>query len=56
MDVSQCYDCIAHTMAVLTLQVFKVRESSVMTMFSPIQSSSLEERVSPYKDYAKSMV
>ena len=37
VDASQCYDRIAHCVAALTLRAFKVRNSSVLTMLTPIQ-------------------
>ena len=38
MDATQCYDRVAHTMASLTLRVYKVRQISVMEMLEPIQN------------------
>ena len=38
MDVAQCYNRIAHVVALLTLCACKVRESSVVSMLTPTQS------------------
>ena len=38
VDVAQCYDRIAHAAAALTLRAYKVRQSSVAGMLTPIQS------------------
>ena len=38
VDVAQCYNRIAHTVALLTLRAYKVRQTSVASMLTPIQS------------------
>ena len=38
VDTAQCYDRIAHAVASLTLRAYKVRQSSVASMLTPIQS------------------
>ena len=38
VDATSCYDRIAHAVAALTLRAYKVRNSSVMGMLTPIQS------------------
>jgi hypothetical protein len=37
VNASNCYDCIAHTMALLIFQSFGVTETAVMTMLETIQ-------------------
>ena len=39
VDAAQCYDRIAHAVASLTLRAYKVRQSSVASMLTPIQST-----------------
>ena len=38
VDVAQCYNRIAHAVASLTLRAYKVRQTSVASMLTPIQS------------------
>ena len=38
VDAAQCYDRIAYAVASLTLRAYKVRQSSVASMLTPIQS------------------
>ena len=38
VDTVQCYDRVAHTVTALTLQAYKVRQSSVMGMLQSTQS------------------
>ena len=39
VDAAQCYDRIAHATAALTLQAYKVRQTSVASMLTPIKLS-----------------
>ena len=36
VDASSCYDMVAHAVAALTLRAYKVRQSSIMGMLTPI--------------------
>ena len=38
VDTTQCYNRIAHMVASLTLQAYKVRQTSLASMLTPIQS------------------
>ena len=38
IDAAQCYNIIAHAVASLTLCAYKVRQSLVASMLTPIQS------------------
>ena len=38
LNAAQCYDRVAHALTALTLQAYKVRQSSVMGMFQTIQN------------------
>ena len=38
VDAAQCYDRVSHAVAALTLRAYKVHNSSVLRMLSPIQS------------------
>ena len=38
VDAAQCYNRIAHTVASLTLRAYKVRQTSVASILTPIQS------------------